>query len=109
MRDHFGDFRVPHAAFTGVQSGAEIEAEIVEVLADRDRASDRAVRAGEPDEGAIGGLNSVTVVASRLVADDAPVLIDELEPCAVVDRRHPNTGSSEIGEQDRGEAALRRL
>jgi hypothetical protein len=51
----------------------------------------------------------MTVVTSCLVADDAPVLVHELDPGTLVDRRHSNTGTSKVGEQDRGQEALRRF
>src|SRR5436309_410353 len=79
---------VDELAFTGVQAGAHVEAETADRLRDRTRAADRTRGAVERREEAVAGsVDLDTAITRELSTHELVVLLEQLAPPAVPDRR----------------------
>src|SRR5205085_4886335 len=102
------DLSVDDLAFAGVQAGPHLDPEIADRLGDRARAPDRARGAVERRKEAVaGGVDLNPAMANELPSDDLVVLLKQLAPPAVTERRSTFARADDVGEHDRREHAVR--
>ena len=83
-----------------VHAGADLDAEPAHGARDRGGAPDRARRTVEHGEEPVAHrLDLATAVVGELLAHDAVVLVQELAPAAVAERRRQLRGADDVGEQ----------
>src|SRR5215213_4173722 len=101
---------VDQLALAGVDPGAHVETESLRALDELQRAPDRprgAVEAGE--EAVSGGVDFRAAVALQLPADERPLLREQLAPAPVAELGGSLGRADEIGEEERGENAVRNV
>ena len=101
------DLAVDRAAFSRVEAGAHLDAELAHPLDDCLGATHRPRRAVERGEEPVARrVELAAAVAGEAATHDAMVLLDELLPAPVAQRCLPGGRADDVGEEDGREDAL---
>src|SRR5579875_2928765 len=107
MHGQTGDIGAAHLHLAGVDTHADLDPEHPHGVDDRVRARDGRTRAGKGgDETVPGSVDFATAEPVELTSDDGVVVVEQVSPPAVAERRSVLSGSGDVGEHDRGEYPL---
>src|SRR5262249_9813903 len=103
-----GDLVARELDLAGVEPGANVKTERVDAVAHRARAADRAGGAVERGENPVArGVDLAAPEAAELAPEDRVVPLEEIPPAAIAQGRGLLGGADDVGEEDRGEDAVR--
>src|SRR5262249_39540859 len=88
-------------ALAGVQAGAQLEPQSLQLVANRERAADRARRTVERREEAVAKrLHRPAAVTHELVATERVVALEQRAPGAVTEPSGGGSRADDVGEED---------
>jgi hypothetical protein len=103
-----GHLAVHQLALARVQAGAHLQSQLRHGLDDRVRTADGPRRPVEGREEAVSGcVHLRSAEADELAADELVVALEEVAPGAVAERGRLLAGADDVGEEHRGEHAVR--
>ena len=103
MHGDAADVAVAELALAGVEARANRDPQGPYLVADCSCAVDAPSGSVEGGENAVpGALHRLTTVAIYLAADESVVLIEQISPAPVAERRRPLGRTHDVGEQNRG-------
>ena len=102
------DLAVAHLAFARMETGAHVDADGLQRLAEGRGGEDRPGRAVEGrEEPVTRGVELPSLEPRELATNDRVMLLQELAPSRVSEARRQLRRTHDVGEQDRGKHALR--